>query len=186
MKASELNEFIGTLDHVLGSSKTTPKNEASISGSEFRSALDALTPADFKGPTKDYSFKLRAITKYPDEFNQLESFLFDSHNQINHNIEQNIRARINSDRDEDDAYLWDAGITASRNGIAVDGSGGPGASDGFAQLLFGADGALQKIVRDNLKGKIIEEDEAELESIELWHVPVKLYDLIKSLFGPSA
>jgi len=170
--------------------------EAALPHAEFQAALDALDGKKVSG-NKEYYFKLANITKNEEQFNYLCEKVYELQG------EQGSRDRhapngvyceaiinvpdggADEPSEEDISALWDATVTAKDGRIIVEGWGTPSGGGGSASLAFNPDGSLNKVVRDNLKGIIIDEDECELLSVYLECSP-ELYNVVKQVFGPSA
>lgn len=161
-----------------------PLLEATISVNDFRSALEELNSVKSTSSMMDYYFKLPSLMQHKDLFNELIEWL-ESNGSRNHAPNAyTVTARVNSDKDEDHGYLWDAGLTVRDGKFLVDGNGAPSGGGGHARVIYDESGKMIKIDSDNLKGIHIEQDEAQLESVSVDATP-ELYDILKQGFGPS-
>lgn len=159
-----------------------PLDEAAIPFDQFKVALASMKTRSPGKTGQSYTFKLPAAMAQRDLFNHL---MEEIHNLPDHASYLDIQARINSDRDQDDAYLWDPGIEIQGDEFLVDGHGEPSGGGGHALIGYDQDGKITQVHQDELKGKHIEPDHGELEKIEIVNCSPDLYRLLKQAFGPS-
>ena len=170
--------------------------EAALPHAEFQTLLDGLAGKKVSG-NRDYYFKLSNITKNEEQFNYLCDKVYelqgeqgsrDRHapNGVYSEAIINVPDGDTEELTEDDlSALWDSSVSAKGGKIIVEGWGAPSGGSGSAALSFNPAGSLDRVIRDNLKGVIIDEDECELRGVHIGCSP-ELYNVVKKVFGPSA